>query len=896
MEIDRENLGESKVEQTRINRAGTASIKLSPQAPPCGGATKASGAVEAGDGGDPVSESGRTSGSASLMRDGSGVVVGAEGGPNGQPLEGARGSGEMVGKGLNGATCDCSNTGQAARAQFFTEKENEERRSERVEFPENQASGGLSANGREPDGAAPMAQPQAENREEREGHNEVESPNEPCNKEAVAAGATPAATSLSAECPEKLTENPLHPTQRERASEESTAIPPHPTLSQRERATENSPEGLFGDAAADTSRRWKELLEAWEELKAQGVSRAEAARDLGVGVVTLWRVEKQYAKKGFESGIDNRGRASDWEHILANKPFLAKLLELYTATVGASGGNVLRARRTAKMATALTCMAEEAECPAELGSRLKRGKFPVCLLRYLKRVTPEIENRLRGPKHFQLNGIVSRRDLTVRFPDGTRGELPAGFKWVFDDMSVNQPFWVQMMSHGRDGNDATNIMFSRQGLYCIDHRSLRWLGKMLVARPREAYRAEDILRFLRELFKIYGKPDLIVFERSVWASLKIKGYKISAMGCVEEEDVERPEMNEAERENLQRGLQGIGVKLIFATSAHGKIIEVAFNHLQNVIAIKARQYVNIGRHAGEFECGAKRLRQVRAGSHQPGALGFATMEEISNCVDEAFASINGTQNTRGEVPDEVWSADCGVRNADGTWARVGRRPLRDLQPQDYAAFLPDVRERTIEGGKITVKVDGRWLDFRAPWMIELGSGYKVYLKFDSSEPTLGAAVYNRQGGPTNVNGWKLGHFIGWAVWEMPGPSVDVIGQVRGVEAKSVAEFYGAGAFDNGDNLRKGQSKVVATAFSAMPRPGQPAVKRSEARDGNGNVVKIERGDHLTPNPSPHAERGTNGARRGILTPPTRDEVTKRRDRLSRQAALANTLMSLQGEP
>ena len=179
---------------------------------------------------------------------------------------------------------------------------------------------------------------------------------------------------------------------------------------------------------------------------------------------------------------------------------------------------MVRGRRTAKIASALKAMAHEPECPPALAARMKRGRFPVCLQRFLKRVTPEIENRLRGPKHFQLNGVTSRRDLTVRFPDGSRAPEPAGFKWVFDDMSVNQPFWCEAEC---DPHGGSKILFSRQGLYAIDHRSLKWLGKMLVARPREAYRAEDILRFLRGLFLAYGgKPEVIVFEQGIWKARK----------------------------------------------------------------------------------------------------------------------------------------------------------------------------------------------------------------------------------------------------------------------------------------------------------------------------------------------------------------------------------------
>ena len=668
------------------------------------------------------------------------------------------------------------------------------------------------------------------------------------------------------------------------------------------------PTGIGSDYARRKGMVWREVWEAWGELRAQAraqgreLSRREAAELLGVGHVTLWRMERDYAKRGFEARTDGCGRSSQWEYLVrdyltaknrpggrppsAEQAFQSKLREIYLATVGAGSANMTRGRRTAKMALAMQSMAEEPECPKELAARLRRGKYPVCLLRFLKRITPELENRLRGPKHFQLNGLNSRRDQTIRFEDGTRGEMPAGFKWVFDDMSSNQPFYAVM---GKEGAaPAAQVLFSRQGLYAIDERSLRWLGKMLVARPREAYRAEDILRFLRSLMQVYGKPDLIVFELSVWASRKIRGFRITETQAVIEEEFDRPEMVATERQELQQGLEAIGVRLLFAHSAHGKIIETAFNYLQDVLAVKTREFVNVGRHAGEFESSAKRVRQVRSG-RGPGELGFAEMSELSERIDQAFGFINGRANSRGEVPDEVWSADCGCGTCTDEHGRTrtdtGKRPLPELQPDDYAAFLTETRERSIDGGRVTCEVDGCKHDFRAPWMIELGSGFRVYLKFDPMEPTLGAAVYSRETGPANIHGWKRGKFIGWAVWEMPGPAADVIGNVRGVERGPVEEFYGPGAFDNGDNLRRKQNKVVATAFSALPRPGQPAVKNVKS------VGSEERGS--AENSQSPIANSQNPNRLRTFVRPSEEE---RKDRVNSFARLAAIARSQETEP
>jgi hypothetical protein len=548
--------------------------------------------------------------------------------------------------------------------------------------------------------------------------------------------------------------------------------------------------------AAGHSTREVESLTGFDHVRIARLSRE--VRDLGEGAFTVRTIAR---------------KSSEWSDLVAkDSPAGAKLMELYLATIGAGSANMVD-RRSARMATALRCFASEPECPPELAARLREGRFPIVLQRFLRTITPELENRMRGGKHYQLHGTVSRRDRTLRFPDGTRADAPAGFRFVFDDMSSNQPFWAQV---------GGELMISRQGLYAIDSRSMRWLGKMLVARPREAYRSEDILRFLRQLFAETGKPDEIVFECGVWRARKIRGWSLAG-----ECEAVRPAMEETGKNDLEEGLRAIGVRLVFATSARGKVIEGAFNHLQSVLAIKARDFVNIGRHAGEFDAGAKRMRQVRAESHTPAMLGFAPMAELSERIDQAFAQINGDRNSRGEVPDQVWSRD------------TGARALRQLAADDEAVFLPDRRDRVIQGGRVTLTIDGRPHDYRCPWMIEVGSGFRVVVRFDSTEPTRGIALYNREDGPANTRGWRLGQFLGFAPWECPAPMSDVLRlEVRGVQPRELTEFYGPGAIDRGDTHRKEQNRRVATVFSALPRPGQPAVKRAESR-GDGRVVTVE---------------------------------------------------------
>ncbi len=529
------------------------------------------------------------------------------------------------------------------------------------------------------------------------------------------------------------------------------------------------------------------------------------------------------------------GRPADWALMLELETFTAKLRSIYVATIGASHDYRVGAdRRSASIATTLERMAAEPECPPALALKLRRGSKPICLVRYLRKITPELEAAIRGPKKAQLHGVVSRRDHTARLPDGTRADLPAGYLIELDDMSSNQPFWY-------DGPSGPGI--SRQGLYARDPISGRWLGVELVARPREAYRAEDILRFLRRLMTEFGKFSVLRMEQGIWRARTIRGHSVTGG----EEEFERPGMGDQDRALLQDGLEALGIRVRYEHSPRGKgALESSFNHLQTVLATFTQDLVNIGRHAGEFDAGAKALRRARAGSHTPDQLGFAHIDVLADRIEQAMAWCNARIKGRSESPDDRWARD------------LAARPLPELTPRDLAAFLPATRELTVRGLRLTTVVDGTPHDFRCPLLAELGDGFRMFIRFDPTEPTLGAALYNRETSSANHFGWKAGEFVGWAAWEMPGPQLDVTpDETAGLRIRNTREIYGVGPeADAGFSGRRQQEKWVRTAVRVLPRPGQPAVKAASARDGRGNVAERTDGARVrtetSPRPAPRA--------------------------------------------
>lgn len=576
-------------------------------------------------------------------------------------------------------------------------------------------------------------------------------------------------------------------------------------------------------AALAEGHRRAALLDAFDALKAEHpeLSYERAARILGVKLLQLWRlVKRREAGLPMAPQFQRRGRKAtrhDLETLLDLEAVRAKLDTLYVATLGASSELAAAGRRTGKVSVTLQRFAEEPECPPDLAARLAAGQQPAALVRYLRRITPEMEARIRGEKNFKLNGIVSRRDDTVRLPNGDRAAIVPGYLVEFDDMSVNQPFHVELP-------DGTHLL-SRQGLYARDVKSGRWLGFDLVARPREAYRAEDILRFLRKLMFIYGKFSVLRLERGIWAARSLRGWRQEDHGAAEEEFA-RPEMDRAEQAKLSEGLEAIGVRVQYVTSAHRKgALESSFNHLQTILATYTSDLNNVGRYPGEFEAVEKRNRQARNG-RSPAELGFAPIDLLADRIWRAMDFVNRRPHTAGTAYEQ--------------WDRgVAARALPRLTEIDLAAFLPEMRPRRVAGGRVTCIVEGRPHDFRADIFAKLGAGYRVFVKFDPAEPVLGAAIYNRETSSANHLGLRPGEFITFARWEMPGPQLEAE-RADGLPLVAARELYcGLGPLqDDGYARRRAQEKFVRAAFRALPRPGQPAVGIAEIRDGRGSFARV----------------------------------------------------------
>jgi hypothetical protein len=516
---------------------------------------------------------------------------------------------------------------------------------------------------------------------------------------------------------------------------------------------------------------------------------------------TLCRLRQDYAHlsdaeltpENLAVPFTSGGRKSKWDAFAGMPDVRRRLQELYLLSCGASSDYMTKGRRTGSAAAALKVFSQDALCPAELSRELRRGAQPKPLLNAIREITDLIEQRHRGGKHASLNGTLThRRTLVEILQDGRSIAIQPGDWWVFDDMSDNLPHWWT-------GPEATPLV-GRQGLYAYDVTQ-RWLGVEKLGTVRDSYTAAIILRFLRQLMETLGKPRRgVVFERSVWQARIIAGPRVTAGGGVEDEQVRREPMPDAERALIQDGLEAMGLRVHYTYTPRGKEIEGAFNYLQRLKPMFAgTKPVNIGRHAGEFEHGAKQLRRARAGSHTPEALGFLHIDASRDLDLRVMEFING------ERPLEPYPV------------------LAPLSRRDYAVFLPQHHELEIRNGKVTATVQGTPFDFCAPELFaSIGSGYRVAIRFDPSEPDLGAALYNRETASGNFRGWQLGELIGWAEYLPP------VARFDWREAKD----------DPAGDIKSRHNGYVRTAFGAV---GIKHERVSTVRDGKGNVGRVEHG-------------------------------------------------------
>jgi hypothetical protein len=600
----------------------------------------------------------------------------------------------------------------------------------------------------------------------------------------------------------------------------------------------------------EQSRREK-LLMQWAELR-QRMSGNAAANLLRESPATLLRWKRAFVAKGRD------GLVPDQAERCGRKP-LAVLTDAHRAHVQKL---VVQTDPNTKVkistSMALRLFAHSDKCPEDVAAVIlkpRRSKHTLTpTLKRQAKVTPESKDLYRGDKTFSLNGFSQPRSLTWIDADGAERPILAGDIFEADDMTLNQPWYVEWQPDPAEAGLESGRAAERFGvrtlrgqlLVMIDVGSQRILGFLLLARLKDSYRAEDIWSWFGQIFRDVGLPRVgIRLEQGIWKSKEIHGLPVIDHTWTGERRI--------------GGLSELGVRVIPSYSPKTKSIENLFNNLQKVLGCTG---VQVGRQRGEFEKATKDYLACRTGRKHPADCGFLHADELVKRITNACMFLNGDCR-EGEVykgiPDELWQrevADLGtsgesahqqigsqrdVTNAVSTLGEgqrsLGddlRKPivpsphsLRQLDPAKSWIFMREKRPLTIRNGMVRAKYDEHECSyyFTNPELFAtLGRGYRVIVCFDPAMPEQGAVIFNREAGARDHTDAGAGEFLGIA------ELVDRVPQYSALDN-----------FDDdlGYERRRRFTAQCRKTYRAIPLPGRRGAAATTVRDIRGNEARVE---------------------------------------------------------
>jgi len=532
-----------------------------------------------------------------------------------------------------------------------------------------------------------------------------------------------------------------------------------------------------------------------------GASEPAACSVSGISIATYARWRRAYDAGGIEALADKRAGH-------AGRRPVARLLTTeardYLRKLAVGCGS---------QASAVDEFLASPMCPAEirdaLDARSSRHRIPLSLRRAMS-ITPEMQAMWKGPKQFQASAFIQRRDMTMIDPSGQRVPVEPGDWWELDDQSTNQPFWFELPEGETSTRQGTgdrlaerhSVALGRQGLFAVDICSGKWLAHELIGRPRDAYRAEDILRFLRRLFEDFGLPRFgLRLERGVWKSRSITGEKV--------------EMPEDQRQIVVNGLSDLGIHVEYCYQSRGKpFVEGGFDHLQTRMSIEGlkRGWRDIGRFRGEMERETTALMRCKAGVAHPKDAGFPHISQLAVAYQDGMDFLNAHAKEgrlQTGIPDERFQL------------AVQSAPLRVLDPQHAGVFLPVKFDTVLKGGHVSKTIAGQAYHFGAPEIAaRLGNGYRLLACFDPSDPWRGCELYNLETGSRNTLNLAPGAHVGCAEWSEAAPQ------------------FGPGAADTREQ-RKRYSRAFRSVYAAAGLAGVSGRRIQELRDGTGRRMAAE---------------------------------------------------------
>jgi hypothetical protein len=487
---------------------------------------------------------------------------------------------------------------------------------------------------------------------------------------------------------------------------------------------------------------------------------------------------------------------------------------------------------------ALRLFAQSDKCPDDVAEAIlkpRSSKHTITpTLKRQARVTAESKMLARGNKNFALNSYSQPRGLFYINSLGETKPIQAGDIFERDDMTLNQPWYVEWEDDGTDPCAAAYGVKLLRGqlLMQIDVGSQRGLSFELLARPHDSYRADDIWAWIGRGYRDIGLPRVGErMERGIWEAHAIHGIPIAPGAW--------------DHKVRLGGLGALGVAHIPSYSPHTKSIESFFNILQKVLGCTG---VQVGRKRGEFEKATKDWLLCRAGKKHPAECGFLHGDELVKRIANAIQFLN-SEPREGEVykgiPDEIWKRDVTQSGSD----------LRAMDPAKAWIFSPVKRPGAIRDGMVRCKFAEHQCSyyFTNPEIFaELGKGHKVVTCFDPAIPDQGAVIFNAEVG-SRSKGYR------------PGQQICVAGLVD-----RAPQYCAVDGFDDesGYDRRRRFTAQCRKAYRAIGLPGQRDISAALVRSSRGDEARIETGTQagieVSPEPAvlPGSER-LQGRREGI---------------------------------
>jgi hypothetical protein len=455
------------------------------------------------------------------------------------------------------------------------------------------------------------------------------------------------------------------------------------------------------------------------------------------------------------------------------------------------------------------------ECPIDLREtilqREKEGKLMLTsgLMKEIA-CNPVAALQHRNPTEASLaNNLTSGTAMWFNDPETfERRPVRAGDILEADDASINFPVCVEWKIGGDPCSDKYGVKVGRfQWLRTIDVASRFKPGYIFVCRPRESYRAEDILALMRGIVRQHGIFREGRFERGSWESNRVK-----------------------------EAFRVLGMNLHTVFSPRSKpYIEGSFNQSWTKLSVHFPQSY-IGRFMGETEEANMLLTACKQGRKDP--------RNYFPMLSDAMAAFDTV--TREEHQTPVFSRHYGSWVPAERWAaQITERPLRKFDRDNDWIFAPYRCEWRIKGmmtGGMVPLFDDCSIpfNFSAPWMAQF-DGARVAVYFDPFEPQCRAKVVLSSASGNHKPGEILGD--AWQVDEVATYARYVLGY--GDEANQGLRVKRA----NATALRREVRTILGKTDT---------VREVEVRDGLGSKLTLSSDGNQSETTSRECDEPTDG--------------------------------------